>query len=73
MHESFSFGKDYALTLDHWFFKFQSNWPEIQLINPKIFNEKFFRRWSYYLNGVAGVFESGGLGLYQFTLQKPSV
>ncbi|MCX7338189.1 MAG: cyclopropane-fatty-acyl-phospholipid synthase [Alphaproteobacteria bacterium] len=71
VNDVFQFGKDYTKTLAAWSDKFHENWNEIQTSNPAVFDERFKRRWEYYLDGGSGTMESGAYGLYHFELQKP--
>ena len=47
----------YHRTLSLWRDRFKEYWPEIHASNPKVFDERFRRRWTVYLEGVPETFE----------------
>jgi cyclopropane-fatty-acyl-phospholipid synthase len=51
----------YARTLREWYRRCLENRPEI----VALFDERFFRLWTFYLSGSTAAFESGGLCNYQ--------
>jgi cyclopropane-fatty-acyl-phospholipid synthase len=59
------FGQDYARTLALWRERFESAWPAIAQLG---FDEKFRRRWSYYLSYCEAGFREGSIdvGIYRF-------
>ena len=59
------FGQDYARTLALWRERFEAAWPAIA---PLGFDEKFRRRWSYYLSYCEAGFREGSIdvGIYRF-------
>ncbi len=67
--------RHYALTLDAWAERFDLNWPRIQAIDPKRFDERFRRVWRVYLYGCAEMFRSpaGKTHLFQIVFGKGNV
>ena len=64
--------RHYALTLDAWAERFDRNWPLIQAIDPKRFDERFRRIWRVYLYGCAEMFRSpqGQTHLFQIVFSR---
>ena len=67
--ESFAFGKDYAVTLEHWLSRFDSQLPQIKKLG---FDEKFVRMWRFYFCYARTGFLSGRINLVQFKLRHHS-
>ena len=67
--------RHYALTLDAWGERFERNWPKIQALDPKRFDEHFRRVWLVYLHGCAEMFRSpkGRTHLFQIVFSKGNV
>jgi cyclopropane-fatty-acyl-phospholipid synthase len=69
-----SFGKDYDRTLMAWNRNFVENWIEIKDITDskgnKIYDERFYRMWSYYLLCCAGSFRAGYIDVCQVVFSK---
>jgi len=67
--------RHYALTLDAWAERFDRNWPRIQALDPKRFDERFRRIWRVYLYGCAEMFRSerGRTHLFQIVFAKGNV
>jgi cyclopropane-fatty-acyl-phospholipid synthase len=59
------FGHDYAQTLALWRERFEAAWPDIATLG---FDEKFRRRWTYYLSYCEAGFREGSIdvGIYRF-------
>jgi cyclopropane-fatty-acyl-phospholipid synthase len=59
------FGHDYAQTLALWRERFEAAWPEIARLG---FDEKFRRRWTYYLSYCEAGFRESSIdvGIYRF-------
>lgn len=51
----------YALTLRHWYQRVEANKSEI----VKLYDERFYRMWKFYLAGSATAFEHGNMVIYQ--------
>jgi cyclopropane-fatty-acyl-phospholipid synthase len=66
--DSFYFGKSYAETLRRWDRDFQRNWPRIA---PLGFDERFYRMWRYYLCYCEAGFDTGGIDVAHFLLERP--
>ena len=60
-----TFGASYARTLADWRFRFQRVWPRLTSMG---FDERFKRKWEYYLSYCEAGFRAGALdvGLYCF-------
>jgi cyclopropane-fatty-acyl-phospholipid synthase len=67
--------RHYAFTLDAWAGRFDRNWPRIQAIDPRRFDERFRRIWRVYLYGCAEMFRSprGRTHLFQIVFAKGNV
>jgi cyclopropane-fatty-acyl-phospholipid synthase len=67
--------RHYALTLDAWAERFERNWPHIQKLDPKKFDERFYRVWRTYLWSCAEMFRSpnGKTHLFQIVVSKGNV
>jgi cyclopropane-fatty-acyl-phospholipid synthase len=67
--------RHYALTLDAWAGRFDANWPAIQALDPKRFDERFRRIWRVYLVGCAEMFRSpsGQTHVFQVLFSKGNV
>jgi cyclopropane-fatty-acyl-phospholipid synthase len=50
--------RHYALTLDAWTERFDRHWREIQILDPRKFDERFRRVWRTYLVSCAEMFRS---------------
>ncbi len=50
--------RHYALTLDAWASRFDAHWPQIQALDPELFDEHFRRAWRTYLWACAEMFRS---------------
>ena len=61
-----SFGQYYDDTLMAWYQKFKNNWDELS----DIYDERFFRMWTYYLLSCAGSFRSRRNQLWQIVFSK---
>jgi len=46
----------YRRTIDEWRKNFARDWPQIQRADPAVFNERFRRIWTMYLEGTVEVF-----------------
>lgn len=64
--------RHYAHTLDAWGERFDRNWPRIQALDPKRFDERFRRVWRVYLYGCAEMFRSarGYTHLFQIVFSR---
>lgn len=64
--------RHYALTLDEWARRFESQWPRIQALDADRFDERFHRVWRSYLVGCAEMFRSpaGYTHLFQIVFSK---
>jgi cyclopropane-fatty-acyl-phospholipid synthase len=68
-----NFGPDYTLTLNAWYTNFVRAWPELQKIDSKKYNERFFRMWEFYLLCMAGAFKARRNQLWQVVLSKKGI
>jgi cyclopropane-fatty-acyl-phospholipid synthase len=60
--------RHYALTLDVWAERFDRSWPQIHVLDPVKFNERFRRIWRTYLIGCAEMFRSPHEQTYLFQI-----
>jgi cyclopropane-fatty-acyl-phospholipid synthase len=67
-NESFAFGKDYAITLRHWLFRFEKQLNNVRRLG---FDEKFIRKWRFYLAYTIAGFISSQTSVAQFEIQHP--
>lgn len=67
--------RHYALTLDAWAERFDTEWDVIQALDPHRFNERFRRIWRTYLWSCAEMFRSPNSAtfLFQVTVSKGNV
>jgi len=61
-----SFGHDYDRTLMAWYRNFTGNWDRIK----DLYDERFYRMWSYYLLSCAGSFRARRNQLWQIVFSK---
>ncbi|PIR33523.1 MAG: cyclopropane-fatty-acyl-phospholipid synthase [Alphaproteobacteria bacterium CG11_big_fil_rev_8_21_14_0_20_44_7] len=64
--DNYAFGKDYAKTLRHWLYSFNSKEKELDAMG---FDNKFRRIWRLYLATCAASFEVGRTDVVQMELQ----
>ncbi len=64
-----SFGHYYDHTLMAWYRNFTKNWSELS----GIYDERFYRMWSYYLLSCAGSFRSRRNQLWQIAFSKNGI
>lgn len=64
--DEFSFGQDYALTLQRWLDNFDAKKKEVREIG---FDEKFIRMWRFYLTCCIAAFRHGRTDVIQWELQ----
>lgn len=65
-----NFGLDYQRTLAAWEVNFRKKWEVIQDRNVKLFTERFFRMWIYYLKSCQAAFRSRNMLLWQLVMSK---
>ncbi|HLX31124.1 MAG TPA: cyclopropane-fatty-acyl-phospholipid synthase family protein [Casimicrobiaceae bacterium] len=67
--------RHYALTLDEWASRFDTNWEAIRALDPKRFDERVRRIWRTYLWSCAEMFRSrtSRTNLFQVTVSKGNV
>ncbi len=68
LESDFRFGRDYARTLADWRRRFVAAGPEIAALGH---DEKFRRRWSFYLAYCEGGFRSGRIDVRQMLFHNP--
>ncbi|MGH7239881.1 MAG: class I SAM-dependent methyltransferase, partial [Candidatus Saccharimonadales bacterium] len=56
----------YAMTLDEWLRRFEANKTKVL----KMYDEKFYRMWSFYLASSSAAFRYGDISLSQFVFSK---
>lgn len=64
--DSYGFGKDYALTLQHWLNNFETKLSEVKNLG---FDNAFVRMWRFYLTCCIASFNVGRTGVMQIELQ----
>lgn len=69
MEDWHNFGADYDKTLMAWEANFSSAWPALK----RIYNERFYRIWRYYLLTCAGAFRARCTQLWQIVFSKYGV
>lgn len=62
-------GLDYAKTLNIWFEKFNQNLPEVKALG---FDDRFIRKWNYYLNYCEAAFEMRNINVMQMVYTRPN-
>jgi len=67
--------RHYALTLDAWAERFDSQWESIRALDPRRFDERFRRTWRTYLWSCAEMFRSrnGRTHLFQVLVSKGNI
>lgn len=71
--DAFSFGRDYARTLNLWHRSFEAAWPRIRALdtrNKLAFDERFRRMWRYYLAYCEGGFNAGTIDVLQYGFSR---
>lgn len=61
------FGRDYAKTLRLWHEEFLAHWPEIRANG---FDERFKRKWEFYLKYCEAGFQHGSIDVVIFEIEK---
>ncbi|HTZ71248.1 MAG TPA: cyclopropane-fatty-acyl-phospholipid synthase family protein [Acetobacteraceae bacterium] len=61
------FGDSYARTLADWHRRFEAAWAQIQALG---FDERFRRKWRYYLQYCEGGFRAGAIDVGLYTVTK---
>lgn len=72
MEDWHNFGEDYALTLNCWKKNFKNHWEELKSLEPKKYDERFYRMWCFYLDSCAASFAVRNLSLWQIVMTKKS-
>ncbi|HYF54856.1 MAG TPA: class I SAM-dependent methyltransferase, partial [Salinarimonas sp.] len=62
-----AFGADYARTLVEWRLRFRDAWPDL---SGGRFDERFRRRWEYYLAYCEAGFRTGTIDVRQVALER---
>ncbi len=69
MEDWHNFGAHYAKTSKAWFDTFDANWEKLR----KIYDERFYRMWKYYLLSFVGPFRARYLQLWQVVFSRGGV
>jgi cyclopropane-fatty-acyl-phospholipid synthase len=69
LRHSETFGASYAATLAEWRRRFHRAWPELTKLG---FDERFRRKWDYYLAYCEGGFRAGAIDVGLYTLAHPA-
>ena len=64
--DAFSFGQDYAVTLNHWLINFENKLKDIKAMG---FDDKFIRLWRFYLTCCIAAFRNGRTDVVQWELR----
>jgi cyclopropane-fatty-acyl-phospholipid synthase len=64
-----TFGASYGRTLADWQARFQRAWPRLR---PMGFDERFKRKWEYYLSYCEAGFRAGALDVGLYRLHRPA-
>ena len=70
LEKSNAFGKDYALTLQHWSERFNDAWPQIEAVG---FDQSFKRMWNFYLHYCETGFLKNSINVRMYQIRKPEV
>ncbi|GGI27525.1 SAM-dependent methyltransferase [Pedobacter mendelii] len=62
-------GLDYAKTLHLWFIEFNKHLDKVKTLG---FDEKFIRKWNYYLNYCEAAFAMRNINVMQFVYSRPN-
>jgi cyclopropane-fatty-acyl-phospholipid synthase len=65
-----NFGESYARTLADWNTRFQRAWPRLRTLG---FDDRFKRKWEYYLSYCEAGFRAGALDVGLYRLHRPAV
>jgi cyclopropane-fatty-acyl-phospholipid synthase len=63
------FGLDYAKTLSIWNTQFQNNIPDVKKLG---FDDKFIRKWNYYLSYCEAAFAMRNINVMQMVYVRPN-
>jgi cyclopropane-fatty-acyl-phospholipid synthase len=63
------FGLDYGRTLARWFDKFNERWEQVAALG---FDERFRRKWNFYLKYCEAAFATRNIGVMQAVYQRPN-
>lgn len=69
IHQINDYAIHYAKTLNEWFNRFNNNFEQIK---PLGFDERFRRKWNYYLQYCEAAFYMRNIGLVQMVLTRPN-
>ncbi len=69
MEDWHNFGADYDKTLLAWYQNFNNNWDKLK----NIYDDRFYRMWTYYLLSSAGSFRARDMQLWQIVFSKKGI
>jgi cyclopropane-fatty-acyl-phospholipid synthase len=69
MEDWHNFGADYDKTLMAWYHNFHTHWDELKTV----YDERFYRLWTFYLLSSAGGFRARTMQLWQVLFSKNGV
>lgn len=69
MHELEDLGASYAKTLELWFERFNARLGEVQALG---FDERFVRKWNYYLKYCEAAFQTRNISVVQACYTRPN-
>jgi cyclopropane-fatty-acyl-phospholipid synthase len=65
------FQSDYWQTVEAWEANFIDRWQALRSRNDVLFNDRFYRMWTYYLRSCWGSLRAGNMRLWQIVMSKP--
>lgn len=65
------FESDYCQTVTAWEANFVNHWDDLRSSDEGLFNERFYRMWTYYLRSCWGSLRAGNMQLWQLVLSNP--
>ncbi|WP_114766263.1 SAM-dependent methyltransferase [Vibrio rhodolitus] len=68
LRDLFDIGEDYALTLNHWYQRFNANLERVAELG---FDDRFIRMWNYYFCYCEGGFKAKTISTVHMTFQRP--
>ncbi len=68
LRDLFDIGEDYAITLNHWYQRFNANLSRVEDLG---FDQRFIRMWNYYFCYCEGGFKAKTISTVHMTFQRP--
>jgi cyclopropane-fatty-acyl-phospholipid synthase len=67
------FESDYCRTVAAWEANYVARWHELRSADETLFNDRFYRMWTYYLRSCWGALRAGNMQLWQLVMSKRGV